>query len=124
VTVDIGPVGSRFNFAVAGTMGCTGVTTSFFDPTIVQDLSLEIVDFDGTTSIAFADATAAGGSEALVDIRVSRLGGFVRVAGGGVNDTQGYQIEVTLVPEPAVFSLRAAALLGIGILAGWRRTRP
>ncbi|MCP4037119.1 MAG: hypothetical protein GY733_09305, partial [bacterium] len=94
-----------------------------FDPRETQDLNLAIYDFDGTTLLASADATTAGGSESITDLRVSSFGGFFQVSGSGINDAQVYEIEITLVPEPATFALQGVAVGAVGMLTLRARRR-
>lgn len=123
ITVDLAPAGTTYPFGTLSEGTCPGEPLPDFDPTLIQDLAVAIVDSDGTTTIASADVTAAGGSESLADVRLSRFGGFIRVSGGGIDDTQAYELEITLVPEPTPTLLRAAALLGLGILTRRRQQR-
>ena len=98
---------------------------SDFDPTRVQDLMLEIVDFVGTTIIETADATAAGGSESLIDVPVSILGLFLpfaegyayfwylrNVAEGTISGPQG----MALAGGATMFLLFGAAQLVTGLI--------
>lgn len=121
VTLDLDPAGTIYDFGSTSLEDCEGVSTSPFDPTRVQDMSVAVIDFDGTTILASADATAAGGSESLSDVRLSKLGGFIRIRGAGIDDAQVYELGVILVPEPAPSLLRATALVGLALLA--RRQR-
>ncbi|MBW2390116.1 MAG: matrixin family metalloprotease [Deltaproteobacteria bacterium] len=123
ITVDLAPAGTTYPFGTLSEGTCPVGPLPDFDPTFIQDLAVAVVDFDGTTTIASADVSAAGGSESLADVRLSRFGGFIRVSGGGIDDAQAYELEVTLVPEPTRGLLRAAALLGLVALAKFKQPR-
>jgi hypothetical protein len=86
---------------------CTAGT--LFDPTLIHDLAVAILDSDGTTVLASADASGVGGDESLVEIPLPSGAGtyFVRVLGDSTNDVQGYTLslavdaEVTPTPTPS-----------------------
>lgn len=123
VSIAVDPAGSQYQLGATSTSDCSGVSTPLFDPRDIQDLSVAVYDFDGSTSLASADATSTGGSEILSDVRLSSFGGFVRVSGGGIDDAQRYDLEITLVPEPSQKSLAAAAVGTVVGLAVWTRRR-
>ncbi|MCP5045252.1 MAG: matrixin family metalloprotease [bacterium] len=123
VSIALAPAGNAYLFATESDGDCSGVSTSTFDPRETQDLNLAIYDFDGTTLLASADATTAGGSESITDLRVSSFGGFFQVSGSGINDAQVYEIEITLVPEPATFALQGVAVGAVGMLTLRARRR-
>jgi hypothetical protein len=52
---------------------------------------------------------------------MSKLGGFIRVVGAGDDDVQRYELEVTLVPEPARALLTAIAVIAIATIHQRRR---
>jgi hypothetical protein len=118
VTVALDPVGATYPFGVVdGTGNCDEVNPNF-DSTRIQDMDIKVIDFDGTT-IESANATGAGGSELLIDVPLSILGGFIRINGSGTDDTQAYELQITLVPEPSSTLSTTAAL--ITLLAIHRR---
>lgn len=123
IALDLDPAGTIYDFGSTSAGDCGDVSISPFDPTRVQDMSVAVIDFDGTTTLASADATAAGGSESLSEVRLSKFGGFIRVSGAGIDDSQVYELGVTLVPEPAPGLLKATALLGLALLARRQRAR-
>lgn len=122
LSVQLDPAGSSYPLGSSGSGSCAGVSTPVFDATSVQDLRIDIIDSDGQTTVATSHDTGAGGSESVSDVRMSKFGGFVRVVGAGDDDVQAYELEVTLVPEPARRSLIAAALATVATLARRRRS--
>ncbi|MFB0977609.1 MAG: PEP-CTERM sorting domain-containing protein [Myxococcota bacterium] len=71
--------------------------------------------------VATSNATGLGGAESVEDIRMSKLGGFIQVVGAGADDVQRYELEVTLVPEPARALLTAIAVIAIATIRQRRR---
>ena len=114
VSINLAPLGSTYMFGETSSASCSGVATLAFDASSVQDLIIEVVDADRVTTLASADATGAGGSEALVDVRVSKLGGYIRIAGGGVDGAQMYEVEVVVVPEPSRLLMQGVAVMVVG----------
>lgn len=115
VSINLAPLGSTYMFGETSSASCSGVATLAFDASSVQDLIIEVVDADRVTTLASADATGAGGSEALVDVRVSKLGGYIRIAGGGVDGAQMYEVEVVVVPEPSRLLMQGVAVMVVGL---------
>lgn len=122
LSVTLNPAGAPYivgNPTAGGS--CTGASTATFDPTLVQDLRIDIIDFDHQTTVATSQSTGLGGTESVTDIRMSKLGGFIRVVGAGDDDVQRYELEVTLVPEPARALLTAIAVIAIATIHQRRR---
>jgi hypothetical protein len=122
LSVTLNPAGTPYtvgNPTAAGS--CTGASIATFDPTLVQDLRIDVIDFDHQTTIATANATGLGGGESVTNIRMSKLGGFIRVAGAGDDDVQRYELEVTLVPEPSRTLLTAIAVIATATIHQRRR---
>lgn len=121
VTIQLDPAGTPYEFEAITGGTCPGGSSPVFDPRDIQNLSVAVYDFDGTTVIDSSDTTAVGGSEFVDAARVSRFGGFIEVTqSGGVNDAQGYEIEITLVPEPGRTALQLASFAAIGWLGRGR----
>jgi hypothetical protein len=121
-TVKLEALGFTYN---VGTQGGSSVT---FDSKSRSNLKLAILAADGTTLLAFADATGFGGDETLV----YNFGGagdyYLRVTGEDNPDgvalvAQFYGLTLTLtpVPEPATVLVVAGVALGGGWLV--RRVR-
>ena len=75
---------------------------TLFDPTNIHDLGVELIDSDGTTVLASANANPAGGSETLTNVTLPSGAGpyYVRVFGDTTNNIQAYELtlDVTAVP--------------------------
>jgi serralysin len=90
VDVTLAPLGPTYN------QGPQGGTQSSFNGAAQSDLSLAVVDLNGTTVIASANATGLGGSEILVGVGLADAGQyFVRVTGAN-NAAQLYQLDVSV----------------------------
>jgi hypothetical protein len=122
LSVTLNPAGAPYTVGNPTAGGsCNGASTATFDPTLVQDLRIDIIDFDHQTTVATSHSTGLGGAESVTDIRMSKLGGFIRVVGAGDDDVQRYELEVTLVPEPARALLTAIAVIAIATIHQRRR---
>jgi len=123
VSIVLDPGGTPYPFGATSGGLCDGVAIGTLDPRTIQDLNLEIYDFDGSRLLASADATATGGSESISNLQLSSLGGFIKVGGIGSNDAQAYEIGVTRVPEPTRMAMRVAAIATLAGLALRRHGR-
>ncbi|MDP6980699.1 MAG: matrixin family metalloprotease [Myxococcota bacterium] len=124
VLIQLDPAGTPYPLSIPTGASCPGGTQPTYDPRDIQDLVVSVYDFDGTTLLASSDAAGIGSGETLDDVRLSTFGGYIEVTnGGGVNDAQAYDIQVTLVPEASTTALRATALLVIAALAHAARRR-
>ena len=111
VTLTLTPLGPTYD------VGSTSGTVASFDSSAQVDLELELFDTDGTTSLATAGATGAGGVETITSGTLGAGTYFARVdAQSGAADTvQLYSLAIIPVPEPstaAFFGLAGLILLG------------
>jgi hypothetical protein len=82
--------------------GPEGASTSLLDASALSDLSLTILDRDGTTVLAMANDGGLGAAEVLTNVALPAAGEYyIRVA-GAQNTAQFYQLEVLLDSLTAV----------------------
>jgi Ca2+-binding RTX toxin-like protein len=76
----------------------TCTTGTLFDPTTVQDLSLDILDRDGETVLATANRNGAGEGESVANVSLPNNGGpfYVRILGDTSNNAQSYDLTLTV----------------------------
>ncbi len=96
---------------------CTGESCPLFAAGSQRDLAIEIYASDGSTLLASADSAGLGASESLTNVLLPAGGVFVTVAGDVVDVAQLYDLQVSLVPEPATSLLGPVALVVLAILA-------
>ncbi len=77
--------------------GCTG--GSLFDPRLIQDLKIDILDADGVTVLDSADANGIGETETALGIIDAPGTYFIRVRGSGANNIQRYALRVENAPS-------------------------
>jgi hypothetical protein len=92
--------------------GCTG--GSLFDPRLIHDLKVDVLDADGVTLLDSADATGIGESETALGVINAPGTYFIRVRGSGANNIQRYALTVENAPS----ILRLASEFDEFILAG------
>ena len=94
VTVSVAPIGASYLSGPQTNGSCSQGT--LLDTATLQDLSIEILDRDGTTVLASTDANGAGVSETLADVALDNGAGtyFALVHGSGVDNAQLYQLLV------------------------------
>jgi hypothetical protein len=112
ILIELIPQGPTYN------EGAQGGTQTAFDTSAMADLTLALLDIDGTTILAFANDIGLGGIEQILYHGLTPGTYFVQVAGLS-NQIQMYQLDLTAIPEPA-----SAMLLGLGaagLLARRRR---
>jgi Ca2+-binding RTX toxin-like protein len=75
---------------------CTAGT--LFDPTTVQDLSLDVLDRDGETILATANRNGAGEEETVANVPLPNNGGpfYVRILGDTSRNVQPYDLTLTI----------------------------
>lgn len=92
-SVTINPLGSTYLSGPQNANGSCSAGTNF-NALNRQDLGLEILDTNGTTVLASANATGAGGSESLSNVALPGAGTyFVRVDGPN-NEAQLYEFDL------------------------------
>ena len=89
--------------------GSTCSAGTSFDPTDRQNLSIRVIDTDGTTVMGSSDTAAIGQVETLSNIQLLEIGQdyYVEVTGGGensgdANNAQLYALDLELVDPSAV----------------------
>ncbi len=94
LTAILRPVGSTYN---QGTQsgGCGAGTP--FNSLVVSDLSLQVIDSDGTTILGTANVNSAGQNEVLSGISLPTGGTYyVRVTPDSTNSIQSYELDIDL----------------------------
>ncbi len=92
--VTLRPVGMSY-LEGPQTASCNGGTT--FDSLTVSNLSLEVIDSDGTTVLGFSNVNPAGANEALTGILLPNPGQYyVRITPDSTDNVQGYEIDINL----------------------------
>jgi hypothetical protein len=112
ILIELIPQGPTYN------EGAQGGTQTAFDTSAMADLTLALLDIDGTTILAFANDVGLGGIEQILFHGLNPGTYFVQVAGLS-NTIQMYQLDLTAIPEPA--SAVLLALGAAGLLARRRR---
>ena len=94
VDVSVTPIGFTYLQGPQNSNGsCTPGTT--FNSEIIHDLSLSVLDSDGSTVLASADLNPAGTGEMLTNVLLPGTGTFfVEVDGDATNNAQLYDLEV------------------------------
>lgn len=84
------------------TGSCTSGT--IFDSSVLQDLSVAVIDVDQSTELALAAGFPAGSTEGIGSLPLAQTGThYLRVSGGNANANQLYRLEVDVTtPEVAV----------------------
>jgi hypothetical protein len=116
VTVSVVPVGDSY---LSGPQlsggGCSQGT--LIDTTSIQDLSVEILDQDGSTVLASVDANGPGLSETLANVALTGGSGayFALVRGQGDADAQLYRLTMDVTEsQPSPESTLAVVVQGDG----------
>ncbi|HOC44244.1 MAG TPA: matrixin family metalloprotease [Thermoanaerobaculales bacterium] len=83
---------------------------SSFDSLAIHDLSLRVLDVNGTTELAFADANGAGLPEALPSVPLPSGPGtyFVELAGDATDSAQLYRLELSVTSGPTATPTRTS----------------
>ncbi len=95
IDVTVTPIGFTYlQGPQLGTGACSAGTS--FNSEIIQDLSLAVIDSDGSTVLASADVNPAGMPEILGGVSLPSGAGtyFVEVDGDATNNVQLYQLDV------------------------------
>ena len=83
---------------------CTAGTP--YDPTDNQDLSIQLLDTNGTTVLGSVNATPAGSGETLSNVTLPGAGTyFVNINGGANNEALLYDYSVNVNPVPGGYTL-------------------
>ncbi|HHH76072.1 MAG TPA: matrixin family metalloprotease [Phycisphaerae bacterium] len=112
VSLTVTPLGPTYM------QGPQGKTQTSFDSSSQSDLTLELLDSDGTALLALANSTGLGSAESLEDIELFDAGTYFVKITGNADEAQLYQMDMTVTPEPATLSL-----LAMGALAIFRRRK-
>lgn len=74
-----------------------------FDPTSQQNLTVEVLDTNGSTVLGLANSQPAGETEELVDVLLPSSGTyFLRINGGSADSSQLYELQAELItPDPS-----------------------
>jgi hypothetical protein len=112
-TVTIVPVGFTYLEAAQNSDGSCPVGTSFNSLTL-RDLSVEVIDSNGSTVLGSASTAAAGQNEVLSDVDLGGGTGpfFIRVFGNAADNVQMYDLILTLADGTPQAEM---AILGNGI---------
>jgi hypothetical protein len=115
------PVGATYLSGPQNSNGSCSAGSSFNSLTI-QDLEVQVLDTNGVSVLASADATGAGGEETLSSVVLSSGAGtyYVRVAGGSANAAQLYDLELTTGSAVEIFSDGFSS----GTTSAWSTTVP
>lgn len=115
------PVGATYLSGPQNSNGSCSSGTNFNSSTI-QDLAVEVLDPNGFSVLASADATGAGGEETLSNVALSSGAGtyYVRVSGGSTNAAQLYDLELTTGSAGEIFSDGFSS----GSTSAWSTTGP
>lgn len=88
VDLTLTPLGGVFS------QGGEGQSQASFDANSRNDLSLSLLDSDGTTLLGTADLAAAGGVESLLDIELPSAGEYYIQVAGSSDSVQLYQLQL------------------------------
>jgi hypothetical protein len=114
--VTVTPTGSTY---LEGPQNQDGTCTagSSYNTLTIQDLAVRVLDLDGSTELAAADAAGVGGVEVLDDVFLTSGAGtyYVEVSGDSSNAAQLYSLSLTVSPSDQIF----AASFESGDVDGW-----
>jgi len=96
--VTLSPVGFTYLEGPQISGSCTAGSSINTLP--VHDLSVQILDIDGSTVIASADINPAGQPEGVTSVVLPSGAGFIEVAGSADDDIQLYELDLTTVALP------------------------
>jgi hypothetical protein len=103
--VTVTPIGATY---LSGEQNANGSCSagSSFNSLIVHDLRVRVLDIDGTSELAAADANGAGQPETLTDVNLPSGGGtyYVEVRGGTTNSAQLYGVSLTVSASIGIFT--------------------
>jgi hypothetical protein len=114
----------RFNAAIAGELsvllsplgfiynaGPQDGTQASFNAQAQSDLALFLYDSSGINLLASSTSAGLGFSESILDFPLAQAGDYFLQIIGAHDAAQFYQLDITLVPEPATLQLLAACML-------------
>lgn len=95
LSVTVSPSGTPYLEGPQVNGSCTAGVS--FDPRAFLDLAFEVLDAQGTTVLATANAQPAGGDEQVTALPLSAGSYQVRVVGTGVDHIQAYRLSLDIV---------------------------
>lgn len=93
--------------------GPSSSSQSTFIASAQSDLTLEIFDTDGSTSLGMANVNGLGSAEMLTNVSLAGPGTYFVKVSGADDEAQFYQLDMDVTPEPATLSLLALGALAI-----------
>jgi hypothetical protein len=107
LSVTVTPIGWTYLSGPQNPNGSCSAGTSF-NSLAIHDLELRVLDVDGTTELAFADANGAGLPESLQNVPLPSGPGayFVESAGDTTNGPQLYRLELSISSGPTATPTR------------------
>ena len=107
LSVTVAPIGWTYLSGPQNANGSCSAGTSF-NSLAIHDLSLRVLDVDGTTELAFADANGVGLPESLPNVPLPSGPGayFVESAGDTANGPQLYRLELSVSSGPTATPTR------------------
>jgi hypothetical protein len=107
LSVTVAPIGSTYLNGPQNPNGSCSAGTSF-NSLAIHDLSIRVLDINGTTELAFADANGVGAPETLQNVPLPSGPGtyFVESAGGTVSSPQLYRLELSVSSGPTATPTR------------------
>jgi len=117
-TVDLllTPLGPTYDEGAQGS-GNAGTQQPFI-ASAKSNLTLALIDTNGTLLLEFSNDTGLGLSEDITNYQLLAAGDYFVRVGGIQNEAQFYQLDITVVPEPTTCCL---ASLAIAVLGARRR---
>jgi serralysin len=109
VTLTLTPKGPTYN------EGPQGGAQSAFVTSALNDLTLELFDTNGVSSLAFTNSTGAGSAEIISDFALPGAGTYYAKVAGLFDQIQMYRLDVAvqLIPEPSGLAVLALAAVGL-----------
>lgn len=103
IIVNVSPQGGEYQQGTQ-TQSCNSGTLTNYS--IIQDLSVDIIDSDGVTILASANDTAVGEAEVATAVALVPGNYYIRVDGDNTNGVQLYNLGIALLnPSPIVVEL-------------------
>ncbi len=101
ISVTVSPVGGTYLSGPQNSGGSCSSGTPF-DSLAIHDLSIRVLDVNGSTELASSDATGAGLPETLENIALTSGDGtyYLEIAGGTSDMPQLYELDLTVASGP------------------------